>query len=272
MKESIKWSMILLGVLLSFSITIILVNTIYDANLSDEETVVALYSDEGTWEESVQAARNMFLWMNYTVVLVDADHINIQGLDNFDVLCIPGGSMYQYAQDISPNGMDNIRYFINNGGSYIGICGGAYYAAEEVIWQGEQLPITPLGIFPGTAEGPNNGIAPFPNYTICKINILNSSHPITQSLSDSVWMLYYWGPMFTPNIGADITVLGNYDIGNRSAMIAFDYGLGRVFLIGTHPEIEEDSDRDGVAFADELDDQGSDWDLMREATLWCLKE
>jgi len=55
-------------------------------------------------------------------------------------------------------------------------------------------------------------------------------------------------------------------------MLAFDYGLGRVFLIGTHPEIEEDSERDGVDFADELDDQGSDWDLMRKATLWCLKE
>lgn len=31
-------------------------------------------------------------------------------------------------------------------------------------------------------------------------------------------------------------------------MLALDYGLGRVFLIGTHPEIEEDSERDGVAF------------------------
>jgi hypothetical protein len=47
---------------------------------------------------------------------------------------------------------------------------------------------------------------------------------------------------------------------------------GRAFLIGTHPEIEEDSDRDGVAECDELDDHGSGWDLMRAATRWCLKE
>ena len=47
---------------------------------------------------------------------------------------------------------------------------------------------------------------------------------------------------------------------------------GRVFLIGTHPEIEEDSDRDGVSTADELDERGSDWDLMKNATLWYLRE
>ncbi|GAH55168.1 unnamed protein product, partial [marine sediment metagenome] len=31
-------------------------------------------------------------------------------------------------------------------------------------------------------------------------------------------------------------------------------------------------DRDGVNFGNELDDKGSDWDLMNKATLWCLKE
>ncbi len=39
-----------------------------------------------------------------------------------------------------------------------------------------------------------------------------------------------------------------------------------------HLEIEEDSERDGVAFADELDDQGSDWELMRKAVLWSLEK
>ena len=52
---------------------------------------------------------------------------------------------------------------------------------------------------------------------------------------------------------------------------------GRVFLTGPHPEWEEDSDRDGVDYvqpsvADRFDDQGSDWDLMRNAARWCLHE
>lgn len=75
-----------------------------------------------------------------------------------------------------------------------------------------------------------------------------------------------------PKEDVNVTILGEYDRVNQPSMLAFDYGLGRVFLIGTHPEIEEDSERDGVTFADEFDDQGSDWELIRRAVLWLEKE
>jgi len=75
-----------------------------------------------------------------------------------------------------------------------------------------------------------------------------------------------------PDKDNDINILGRYNKGNQPMMLAFEYGEGRVFLIGTHPEIEENSDRDGVDFGNELDDKGSDWDLMKKATIWCLKE
>lgn len=238
------------------------------SRLPDKNAVVALYSDLGAWEESVQAAEKMFQWINCTVELVNADYINNKGLDNFSILCIPGGNMYQYAQDISSKGRENIKNFIRNGGGYIGICGGAYFASERVVWQGNQLPMASLEVFPGTAEGPINEIVPYPNYNMCKVNIVGSAHPITQSEPNSAWMLYYWGPALVPNKDANITILGKYDKVNQPTMLAFDYGLGRVFLIGTHPEIEEDSERDGVTFADDLDDQGSDWELMRKAVLF----
>jgi len=238
----------------------------------DKSGDVALYSDQGTWDESVQAAEKMFQWMGYTVALVNADYINNRGLYSFSILCIPGGNMYQYGQNISLIGKESIKNFIRNGGGYIGICGGAYFASEKVIWQGEQLPMTPLGIFPGTAEGPIKEIVPSRDYGMCKVNIVNSTHPITQSEPDSAWMLYYWGPALMPNENVTITILGKYDIGNLPTMLAFEYDLGRVFLIGTHPEIEEGSDRDGVDFANKLDDKGSDWELMRNAVLWCLKK
>jgi len=233
--------------------------------------IVALYSDQGCWSESVQAAEKMFRWMGYTVELVDADYINNQQMDDFSILCIPGGDMYQYAQDISSGGKEKIRGFIRNGRGYIGICGGAYFASEKVIWKGNQLPMTPLGVFPGTAEGPSNEIVAYPDYGMCQVSIVDSAHPITQSEPDIAWMLYYWGPTLVPSKDAEVAVLGKYDSGNQPAMLAFDYGLGRVFLVGTHPEIEEDSERDGLTFADELDDQGSDWELMKKALLWCLK-
>jgi glutamine amidotransferase-like uncharacterized protein len=270
--KSTKRMMIWLCVSLSLSFIAVLLYTGCNPAPREKKAVVALYSDLGTWEESVQAAERMFQWMNYTIALVDADYINTKGLEDFSALCIPGGNMYQYAQDISLNGMDNIKNFVRNGGGYIGICGGAYFASEKVVWRGDQLPMTPLGVFPGTAEGPIKGIVPYPNYTMCKVNILDSTHPIAQSEPNPAWVLYYWGPVLEPNKDANVTILGKYDRINQPTMLAFDYGLGRVFLIGTHPEIEEDSERDGVAFADELDDQGSDWELMEKAVLWCLKK
>jgi glutamine amidotransferase-like uncharacterized protein len=104
--------------------------------------------------------------------------------------------MYDYAQDISPRGKENIRAFVHNGGGYVGICGGAYFAAERVRWLGQQLPMTPLGLFAGAATGPLDEIAPYPNYTMCTANIADRAHSVMQSAEDSYTMLYYWGACF----------------------------------------------------------------------------
>lgn len=242
------------------------------SSIEEKSATIALYSDHGVWDSSVTAATNMFEWMGYTVELVDAGYINEQGLDNFKILCIPGGDMYEYSQDISSEGKEHIRDFVRSGGGYIGICGGAYFASEKVIWEGEELPAVFLGLFDGTAQGASDEIAPYPDYTMCQVNIVEHSHPITKGLGDIAWILYYWGPMLLPNEGADVDILGQYDAVDEPAMVAFEYGSGRVFLIGTHPEIEEDSDRDGVNEMEELDDQDSEWDMMKNVTRWCLKE
>lgn len=233
---------------------------------------IALYTDRGADDACIQATINMFEWMGYTVTSIDADNISNNNLGKFSIICFPGGDMYQYSQDISSAGKQKIRDFIHNGGGYIGICGGAYFAGERVFWQGQELPMTPLAIFPGITQGPITEIAPYPHCTMCKVNIIDHAHPVTESEPDSAWIMYCYGPALLPNDGVDVDILGKYDIGEQPAMIAFEYGDGRIFIIGTHPEFEEDSDRDGLDFGDTYDDRGSDWDLMRNAVLWCLKE
>ncbi|RKY73778.1 hypothetical protein DRQ00_12205 [candidate division KSB1 bacterium] len=254
-------------------LSLLLITNCQSPQAPDKSAEVALYSDKGADEDCIRATTNMFEWIGCTVLLIKAEYINNQSLDNFNILCIPGGDMYQYARDIYSGGKGKIKNVIRNGGGYIGICGGAYFASEKVVWQENQLPMTPLGLFQGTAKGPINEIVPYPEYGMCKLSIVDSSHPITQSEPDSAWMLYYWGPELIPNKDTSVAILGRYDKGNKDpAIIAFEYGLGRVFIIGTHPEFEEDSDRDGVDFADEFDDRGSDWELMKKAALWCLKK
>ncbi len=86
------------------------------------------------------------------------------------------------------------------------------------------------------------------------------------------WILYYWGPALRPNDDANVEILAAYNSIDQPVAVASEYGIGRIFLIGTPPEIEEDSDRDGTSFAEELDDERSDWELMKQAARWCLGE
>ena len=233
---------------------------------------IALYSETGADERCIIATSRMFEWMGYDVTLIDADSVNNSILEKYNIICFPGGDMYQYSQNISADGFEKIRNFIRAGGGYIVICRGAYFTGEKIFWQGNQLPMNSLAIFPGITQGPIDEIAPFPHCKMCKINIVNTSHPITQTEPDTTWICYCYGPMFLPGEGAEIEILGRYDIGNQPSMAAFEYGMGRVFIIGTHPEFEEDSERDGFPAIEKMNDYGSDWDLMKKAVQWCLRK
>jgi hypothetical protein len=154
----------------------------------------------------------------------------------------------------------------------MGICGGAYLAGTEVIWQGRVLSMESLGLYEGTARGPWDAIAPYPGYGLCVQRFTDSSHPITRDLATSLLVLYYWGPSLTPRVETPGMVLARYEATGEAAILALTFERGRVFLVGTHPEIEENSDRDGQGFASELTDPDSEWDLLRNATRWCLGE
>jgi len=230
---------------------------------------VALYNDEGVWLEGVSSIRCMFEWMNASVTYVNASDIKNGILEDFDLLCIPGGWSWDYYRSLGTLGESKILDFVSNGGGYIGICAGAYFACDYIVWEGNRYNY-PLGLFPGHGDGPLEAV-PWPTYNMTWINMVNRTHPITKSLPERMWILYYGGPTFHPYEGTDVTILGRYDVnGQQPAIVATQYGLGRVFLSGPHPEIEEDDPRDGTWGDDYLDDRGSDWPLMYEAFKWLL--
>lgn len=244
--------------------------TILDHTAVNVGADVAIYNDRGCWRESVIALRHMYEWFGYSVELVDARFIREHGLGGYRLFCVPGGDMYAYSVDLGPQGIDRIRAFINFGGAYMGICAGSNFAGTNVIWRGQVLDMQCLELYQGTSQGPINEIIPYPDYGMCRVDIIDQTHPITTSLPTQNWILYYWGPQFSVEPGADVTILGRYDITGGAAILAFEYGQGRAFIIGSHPEIEEDSQRDGLNWGYNLNDQGSDWPLLGFATQWCL--
>jgi len=97
---------------------------------------VALYSDHGVEPSCITATVNMFEWMGLSIQEVSSEEIRTGCLENFELVCFPGGDMYQYSQSLSTEGISRVRSFISDGGGYIGICGGGYFAAEEIYWMG----------------------------------------------------------------------------------------------------------------------------------------
>lgn len=239
--------------------------------IDDGMTTIGIYADRGAANACVIAAENMFEWMGYTVERINAEAVNNGDIRHIDVFYFPGGSARPYIEDISEQGKDNIRQLVDNGCAYIGTCAGGLFAAEIQIWEGTVYTEDHLGIFPGTGRGPVTEIFPYPEIGMCQVNLIKP-HSITNTQPDSVWILFYSGPCFEPHDGADVDIIGQYEITNQIALVACQYGDGRVFLTGPHPEWEEDSDRDSISYFDGFDDMGSDWDLMREATRWCLYE
>ncbi|UCE11831.1 MAG: hypothetical protein JSW61_07835 [Candidatus Thorarchaeota archaeon] len=229
---------------------------------------VALYTGGPTSESSRESLSRMFSWMNASVTVLSGSAIREGELENFDLVVIPGGYAPDFIDDIGARGLDKIRDFTSNGGSFIGVCAGAYFASDYIIWQGIPTEYR-LDLFDGAAVGAIDQIAPWPNFQMCTISINRNSIRIDLSSEPANHtIMYFGGPYFLPSDPSEIEILATYDINDEAAMISFEYGQGRVFLSGPHPEWEEDSDRDNASWPDDFDDNGSEWNLMLSVSLW----
>jgi glutamine amidotransferase-like uncharacterized protein len=215
----------------------------------DGIVTVGIYVDEQASGICYIAAENMFKWMGFETKRIYAATINSGAFEHIDIFYFPGGG---YGSAISDSGLQMLRDVIASGRSYIGTCGGAYFARY-------------LGIFPGLVTGPVPGL----DIGMCEVYLMKP-HPITDDQPASLWILYFDSPYFVPDSGAAVDTIGFYNVSGYPALVACEYGAGRVFLTGPHPEWEENDNRDGVSAYDIFDDVESDWPMMHNAARWCL--
>jgi len=267
---------------------------------------VAIYDDagaklldgtaySGAWAPGVTAIKNMLTNLGYTYEVISYADLNTSP-QNFSklykIILVPGGFASYYNYWISLAGKQRIRDFVAAGGGYYGICAGAFFATDRTNWEGIEYDDTylvnavinrnawgeitgyDLNLFPGVGTGPMNAIADFwtTHYNMTTLRF-NSTSSILQNYKQAPFsedVLYYGGPWFQADSGASVAVLATYDYNSKPAIVAFSYGKGRVILSGPHPEIEEDSDRDGVTIEREstMNDNGSDWPLTGHLLLW----
>lgn len=235
---------------------------------------VAVYDDGGfgAWPDGVSAFEQFLDWKGIDHQRIAPSELNSQPLvGSFDAIYFPGGYAWYYKAAIDSVGLQHIRDLVLAGGGYIGMCAGAYFACDTVDWEEDGLIDYPLNLFDGVGQGALDGIAPWADYTMTTVD-LNPAHPINAFEPSQETMLYYGGPKFTGHSGFVFDTVGTWQAnGGSPAIISFSYGDGRVLLVGPHPEIEEDSARDSTSFADELDDNGSDWPFLWSAMDWLLQ-
>src|SRR6476620_3369467 len=97
---------------------------------------IYIYQDDGVSDESLSQTITTFQHMlapAYFIKTINAHEI-IEGewVQDAALFVMPGGSDLPYVRKLNGAGNQNIKDYVKNGGSYLGICAGAYYAAAYV--------------------------------------------------------------------------------------------------------------------------------------------
>ena len=155
--------------------------------------------------------------------------INAATLAGYNVLIMPGGdggSLYLGSSSISGTAIKN---FVANGGGYLGICAGAYAAADYVS-----------GDYYGWDLAPGVDAKPVSYEGLLSMKFTSAAQQILGS-NGTITLAHYNGPALYVTGGSAI-ILATYADDHTGyegyADIVADYdGLGRTVLMGSHPEL-----------------------------------
>jgi len=229
---------------------------------------IAIYNDTdrdewpegGAWLPLVTATQVLVEALGYSWEFIDADDVNSNDLSQYyKIIFFPGGWAGGFNEYINETGYQNIRDFIADGGAYMGMCAGAFFASDQVFWRenfGLDTPQNvydyPLDLWPGISDGVILDFQPWNSSTQTGCTDLPGARMVDLQIDQSLMpesdpivnVLYYGGPVFRPPSGkwSNEQVIARYEMDGFSgdeepAMILFPYGNGRVFLSAVHPEL-----------------------------------
>ncbi len=161
------------------------------------------------------------------------------GQPRYKVLFVNGGSSRTHGQSIDEKGLENMRLFVENGGSYVGTCAGAFFASNG--YDGKANYPYYLSIWPGMMEhtglqGVYSGMFIEKNSPLLRYYGFGGDHYV-----DSVRHNLGGYPVDLP---AGTEVLARFDYPTKSnvhmapAIWAYkkNQATGRIVQTGSHPE------------------------------------
>jgi hypothetical protein len=204
--------------------------------------------------------------LGFAFDVLTSEAVRKQALNNYQVLFVPGGWASLKSESLGADGLEELRRYVSGGGAYLGICGGAGLALQ--VDEG-------LGLLPVTRKPMAERL---PNFSGSIRVRQGGSHSLWWGLPGEVPFQVWWPSQFELVKPDKIQVLGRYGdpesdffvsdlnvcetvgarldweqlekvyqinlnperLANEPAIIAGEYGRGRVVL--SYPHLETPSD------------------------------
>lgn len=210
--------------------------------------IIYIYAGPGVSKNSLMQTENtmnIFLKSNYLIKhILPEQIIRDDWEEQAALLIIPGGADIPYMNALNGDGNQKIRAYIENGGTFLGICAGGYYGGNFVDFaKGTDLEVLgnrELSFFPGTVRGPILADYDYKSESGARAAkvMLNSSSPLQDAFHFTVY--YNGGGYFVDaNKKNNTTILACYDTeGQEAAIIECQVGSGKAILSGVHFEYD----------------------------------
>jgi len=198
--------------------------------------MIGIYKDVGSGEESLIETYNTFKTFSSEKVIYISTYDILENdiLKDLKLLIIPGGRDLPYCEKLNGKGVKLIKNFVNTGGSYLGICAGAYFACNKVIFdEGGELEVIgdrELKLIDTEAIGPAFGAGTYKYNSDFGQKLLKVDN----------FYAYFNGGCYFKDPKADI--ISFYDgLEKKPSIIFSKYGKGKVLLTGIHFEFSKES-------------------------------
>ncbi len=191
---------------------------------------VGVLADSGVWHLGARSVVEALEGADVSCRVLDRSQLSAEGLAGIEVLVIPGGWAPYQLDALGEDGPGVIRDFVKRGGRYLGICAGAYLAADEVEYQGITYPY-PVDLLDSAAEGPVPELPLYPEVVTIRLSATRAGR--RRGIPRELVCLFQGGCTFEED--PDLTVLALYPDGSP-AIVSAPFGRGEVILSGAHFE------------------------------------
>jgi glutamine amidotransferase-like uncharacterized protein len=188
------------------------------------------------------------------VSFVTSQHLRKGALRGYDVIVFPGGNAQQQSVLLGEHGKEVTRDFVRNGGGFVGICAGAFFAASNSSYGLDLINVQSLS---KNRDVPGHGMLSMAarNAGSVSMEFTKAGKAVFDYPEEIISVCYSGGPILSPAGRPDLpffvsladyrTEVFDYDdqkgtMINTPAIVASRFGNGRVILVSPHLEMTSD--------------------------------